>query len=136
MTPKAVHYSSAVVAFALMMGGCNSTAIDYGPLAVYSGERTEDDASLEGTLVLDGGCLYVVDPEFQQRWLVAVPSGARWDNDEDALELDGKRLPAGASVSLSGSYLDSAGVVPGLEWDRPPGSECGVNRTFVVGAAE
>ncbi|MEM9655227.1 MAG: hypothetical protein AAGA65_24260 [Actinomycetota bacterium] len=62
-----------------------------------------EDALIEGTVVLDGDCLYIKAPDAGVRYPVVWPHGSRWQ-DEPA----GVILPGGA-VALLGTPVSGGG---------------------------
>lgn len=73
-----------------------------------------DEAMLEevaGVLVLEGDCLWLDRPEWQQRLPVVWPSGTLWDGENRAVVTPaGETLRIGQSVIGGGGYTDSGSV--------------------------
>lgn len=63
-------------------------------------------ALIEGEVVLDGGCLYVVQPPGDLRFPVLWPSSTTWDESAQAVVLaDGRMLSVGSFISAGGGYF-------------------------------
>lgn len=122
MAPK----TTACVSVALMIGVLTAACAvgderrpgdgEGRPFAFY--ERTGDPgegpgALLEGRLMLEDGCLYVLETHFGDRWLPAFPADAHWDEATRTLSLDGRSVTAGEEVRLGGGERKPAGA-----WDE------------------
>lgn len=74
-------------------------------------------ALLEGTLVVDEGCVYVDRAEDDTRFVLAFPDGAA-GVDGDVLGHDAEDIPSGTAVAAGGGELGSDGVTLGTGCDE------------------
>lgn len=119
---------------AIALAGCSSSvpapAPDTeSPAASYV--RTSpcgegDSALLEGTVVLENGCLTDVD-DAGQAVVPVFPTDFTWDDESGELSGFGHTLSAGDSVTFGGGYHDTA---PAPAEHVPDG--CRGNRYFLV----
>ena len=104
-----------------------------GPLALYKGDWSEDQALTEGLVVRDGPCLYLVNDGgllFSGKALLAfAEGGARWDEEKQAIVADGRRIPVGTTLRLGG------GETQGRDgrWVVPPKPSCDVSSVWISG---
>ncbi|WP_322795112.1 hypothetical protein [Tepidiforma sp.] len=109
-----------------------------GPLAIYGG-RNDGDALLIGTLVLQGQCLFIIDPVGEspapsgRPVLLAFSIGTGWDAKNQAVTYEGGELRVGEVVQVHGSAArkDAAGS----EWLVPPHPTCESDVIWYVGSA-
>lgn len=86
----------------MTMGGCSGSDVS----AISTFERTADDGMfdqglLEGTLVIDGGCLYIQESSSSKRYVPAFAEGsATWR--DNVLSYRGKTYKVGDSVAAAG----------------------------------
>ena len=104
-----------------------------GPLALYNGEWSGDDAAMGGTLVIDERCLYVenTDPGGTKRWLVAFGNrGTSWDEESHSVHLPWGTFRNGDQIQFGGG---EGGDPASLNWAVPPDPSCDMTRWWVAG---
>ncbi len=77
--------------------------------------RSNDDygmgAEINGTLVLDGQCLYVEVAELGERFPLLWPAGTAWDEgSQSVVPPTGAAIPVGQNVRGGGGYLKVSDV--------------------------
>jgi hypothetical protein len=98
------------------------------PLTLYpSSGGMGHQARLIGRLVLEGGCLYVVNPR-GQRWIPVFRSPhTRWNAALAAVETNyGETWRVGEIVALGGGGSDAS------SWSKPPPPGCAGDRFWLV----
>lgn len=79
------------------------------PEAVSGAE--ELNAPAEGSLQLEGSCLYLVATSTGERYPLVWPAGTTWDGaTESVVSLAGERMPIGGAVSGGGGYFSVGDV--------------------------
>lgn len=112
----------------LLACGSNDDA-DFGPLAVYAGERSGDDGDLHGTLTIDGPCVYL-ETLGGVRLLLAFPKeSTSWDEQRQSIRFDGQELREGQQIVVGGGGVGSNEP----EWLIPPHDECSLEDIWSVG---
>lgn len=106
----------------------NADGVD-GPVMFAPRPSTEggDDALIEGTLVRDGGCLYVDNEPLGMRFPLLWPFGTSWDDDaQEVVTSDGNRIPVGSQLSAGGGYGSAEMLQHWLDDDelRARANEC------------
>ncbi|HYW05720.1 MAG TPA: hypothetical protein VE913_02120, partial [Longimicrobium sp.] len=110
----------------LMAASCASAGAATDPLALYSGTPVARQAQLQGRLVLDGACLYIVAPG-GERWLAAFPSpGTRWEPGENAVEVGARRVRVGETGGFAGGEASDA------PWVKAPDDSCDASKLWTV----
>ena len=97
------------------------TAKPEHPFAAYPYAPVEEtpSADLTGTLVVEGNCAFVIEPNFDERHVLLLPSGeTSWDPDTQILTVFGAALEVGTEVSLGGVGVGRADLV------QPIAEEC------------
>jgi hypothetical protein len=113
-----------------------------GPLALYPGERSGDDADLNGVLIREGDCLYV--EEGGTRFLLAFPRGeTSWRESDESVRLGGRILRIGEVIAIHfdaetmrvGDHVDfgGGGGSANREWAAPPDPSCDITNIWNVG---
>ncbi len=96
-------------ALILVLAAC-AGGVD-GP--VIAGNRTMggETALIEGTLQIDGHCLYIGRSDAEERYPVIWPNGTGWDAEQSAVRLpDGTLVYAGDTVLGGGGFHDAAAL--------------------------
>jgi hypothetical protein len=113
---------------ALLMATSCASAGAADPLALYTATPVARQARLQGRLVQDGACLYIV-AEGGERWLAAFPSpGTRWEPGESAVQVGARRLRVGESGAFSGGEASTA------PWVKAPAASCDASKVWTVSA--
>lgn len=126
----------AVLTFLAGVARCGDQPLgrETGPLALYRGEPSGDEALLSGSLVLESECLYIqtVGGGAVQRYLVVFSDrGTRWDAGQQTVRRTGANaLRVGARVSLGGGEMFGGG---GIAWAVPPKDGCDQRFIWVAG---
>jgi hypothetical protein len=129
MPPAARWLIAIVVAVHVLYTACGADEPGF-PYAVCEGEPNADGALLQGTLTLDGGCLYVENEN--GRWYLAFAEGvAEWDRETSTLTLGGTSASAADDVSFGGSALLVQAFA--REWAVEPGEGCDDTLTWLAG---
>lgn len=126
--------AAAIAALTLIACG-DDRQRDTGPLALYPGEWSEDDAGLTGTLTREGDCLYVDydDGLIHIRPLVTFSArGTSWDEEEQSVRTSGASLRVGDEVALGGGLREGSGAAD-MEWAVPPDSSCDTTAIWISG---
>lgn len=127
---RSSNFGTAVLVLAsLVVGGCSSSTsstsppttagtipvvaekvaevtptIDH-PFPVYPYDPVEEipSADLTGTLVVEGDCLFLIEPNFDERFVLLLPLGeTSWDADTGILTVFDVPLAVDTEVSLGG----------------------------------
>lgn len=102
------------------------------PLALYPGSPEGNQARLQGTLEMDGSCLYISNPG-GERWLAAFPSpGTSWDADTRSVQIGDKALRIGSSGGFTGGEVSSG--PDAIQWVQAPGNGCDGSKIWLVTA--
>lgn len=139
--PYDAHVNRLTVAIgALLLASlsCNGGLQDT-PIARHRGGLSGNDAEMTGQLVLEDGCLLLID-EFEARWLPLFPKAATWDDQNQEVRLEGTRLAVGSRVGLGGGVAfedleteDAAAELADIPWSDPPGAQCRFYGAWWVG---
>jgi len=102
------------------------------PLVLYPGSPEGHTARLQGTLEMNGGCLYIAN-EGGERWLAAFPSpGTSWDPENRSVRMGDKVLRVGATSGFAGGEISNG---PGaIQWVQAPGNGCDGSKIWLVNA--
>lgn len=125
----AVLVAAVIAGWWLLEGGKERST---GPLALYKGDWSGDDAGLIGTVDIDGPCFYVVTSAESPRYLVAFSArGAEWDEEKQALRVGDLLLHDGDP------YRSGGGEGPrdqsAIDWAVPPDPSCDTSNLWIAG---
>jgi len=114
---------ASVLALSCRSGGAAS------PLALYPASSEGSNARLNGTLEMDGDCLYITREG--ERWLAAFPSpGTTWDAGERAVRIGEKVLKVGGTGGFTGGEMSHGAA--GIRWVQAPGKQCDSSKIWLV----
>lgn len=116
-----------------LMSSCQSDRAA-SPLALYPGSPEGHSAKLQGTLELDGDCLYI-SGEGGERWLAAFPSpGTSWDPGNRSVQMRDKVVRIGATAEFTGGEISGG---PGaIQWVQAPAAECDSSKIWLINALD
>jgi hypothetical protein len=122
----------AVLSGLLFLSGCSavgSSENEFGPIATYANAGTGGDAALlEGTLVIDDGCVYVDSEDDGTRWLPVFPrTDTSWDAANEAVRFD-QEYADGDHVEFGGSQVSKTHGT--FEYSYP--ADCDADHEWVV----
>ena len=117
---------------ALALSSSCQSGGEVSPLALYPSNPEGHSAKLQGSLKMDGGCLFILN-DGGERWLAAFPSpGTSWDPEERSVQVNGKTLQVGAKSGFVGGEITSG---PGaIKWVQAPRAECDSSKIWLVNA--
>lgn len=104
-------------------------------LALLEPSANMSMARLEGVLAREGSCLYVVRPQKGLgRSMPAFQIAAvEWDDQENALRVEGATFRMGQRVVLGGGFPPNPGALP---WRQRPDPACDASNLFMAGSIE
>ncbi|WP_019481784.1 hypothetical protein [Arthrobacter sp. TB 23] len=107
MTRQILCFAFALTGVVLTVG-CSgpSPQPDSGdqPFATYSQSGASGDgAGIAGRLILEDGCVYLISPEFSERWVPVFRAEANPEWRDGTLVFDGEEYAADETVGLGGS---------------------------------
>ena len=115
---------ASVLALSCRSGGAVS------PLALYPASSEGSNARLNGTLEMNGDCLYITRGT-GERWLAAFPSpGTAWEAGERSVRMGEKVLKVGGAGGFNGGEMSRG--VEGIRWVQAPGKECDSSKIWLV----
>jgi len=92
------------------------------PLALYPASAEGHNALVEGSLQLEGECLYIAAAG-GERWLAAFPTpGTTWDATRQVVRVGEHAVPVGEVAEFAGG--ETRRDASGVEWVEPPGEAC------------
>ncbi|MEZ5175106.1 MAG: hypothetical protein R2823_02720 [Acidimicrobiia bacterium] len=107
------------VATLLFLSGCAGSV--EGPVIEGNRRTGGTDAEVGGVVVIEGSCIYLLQPEIDTRYPVVWPHGSSWNRDESAIELpNGILVHDGDRVYGGGGYHKEADLA---EYTVPEGVE-------------
>lgn len=115
---------------ALIAAASCASARAADPLALYPATPESQQARVQGTLTMEGACLYIVS-EGGERWLAAFPSpGTRWEAGENAVAVGDRRIRVGEAGAFAGGEVTNAGGT--FRWVQAPAPACDASRLWMV----
>jgi hypothetical protein len=87
------------------VAGCSAGGVDGPVLTSGRGGGGEASAQVQGTIVLDGGCLLLEREGI--RYPVVWPRGTRWQPQPPAVVLSTGTVPVGGAVLGGGGYVQA-----------------------------
>lgn len=112
MTRQHLYLAFALTGAALTVS-CSGPSLqpDLGdqPLATYSQEGASGDgAGVAGRLTLEDGCVYLISPEFSERWVPVFRAEANPEWRDDTLIFAGEEYASDETVGLGGSAWEGS----------------------------
>lgn len=149
--------SAALLVVVLLVGVACGESVDSGtgPLALYDGGPSGDDADADGVLTREGDCIYIdwenrsdADDKRDSRILVVfADSVTSWDEGQQAVRFGGRVfrigsfayhfggqvLRVGEQVEFGGGGHSGSPVRLRLKWIAPPDPSCDATTVWVAG---
>jgi len=89
----------------LLVSACGSVGSVDGPVIEGNVTSGGNDTLVVGTVIMEGDCIYLHDPQIESRYPVVWPHGTSWNPAELAIILpDGTLVHDGDEVSGGGGY--------------------------------
>lgn len=117
---------------ALFLASSCSAAGAADPLALYPADPEGHAALLQGTLEMEGPCLYIVG-EGGERWLAAFPApGTSWNPEDRTVRVGDRALRVGETGAFGGG--ESRSGADAISWVKPPAESCDASQIWLVTA--
>ena len=106
---RALSLVVGAVAMFLLLSGC-SGGVD-GPVIEGNWRGGGETAEVLGSVVIEGDCIFLRQPEIDTRYPVVWPHGTSWNPSESAIKLpDGTLVYEGDQVYGGGGYHHEASL--------------------------
>jgi hypothetical protein len=125
----------AVGVIVALLAACGADSDDEeprNPLALYPwqpGDATMD-ALIGGVLQRDGECLYIATAGGDRVFVAFPETRAAWNEGEQALFFDGRRIGDGGPTTLGGGFSQERDYD---DWPAPPGDDCDDSSLWIAG---